>query len=278
MTVKTANALSYKYITETAGHDRFVGWGLKYTHLVELNYFPSRKGFYKGFTIYHRAAMIMETLTMFYNSKEDRVVLSHSPEEWIVGGKNKMSKPLDLTEREYLVEDAAKLWDVIRKRKNDRVKFDHDSSMKEFQLSKPNLQRWAGPHDVLLLDEAQDMNPCMLDVCLNQKCPKIVVGDQHQQIYSFRGAVNALDLVLRSSLTTVLATHYLTQSFRFGADIAFLANSCLTGLIRSCPASVASLHRALCEVQGRGGGEGASGAGSGQGQGGGQGKEGWMVV
>ena len=59
-------------ITETAGHDRFVSWELKYTHLVDLNYFPSREGVYKGFTIYHRAAMIMETLTMFYNSKEDR--------------------------------------------------------------------------------------------------------------------------------------------------------------------------------------------------------------
>ena len=128
--------------------------------------------------------------------------------------------------------------------------------MKEFQLSKPNLQRWAGPHDVLLLDEAQDMNPCMLDVCLNQKCPKIVVGDQHQQIYSFRGAVNALDLVLRSSLTTVLATHYLTQSFRFGADIAFIANSCLTGLIRSAgPALVGSSKPDCvtgCTKQGRG--------------------------
>ena len=176
--------------------------------------------------------MIMETLTNFYNSKDEEVELKHSPEEWVVGGKNnRKSIPVNLLQRQGLIEDATKLWNILRKQRNNRVKFDHTSSMKVFQLSKPNLQRWAGPHDVLLLDEAQDMNPCMLDVCLNQRCPKIVVGDHHQQIYAFRGAVNALDLVLKSDLTTVKATYYLTQSFRFGAEIAFLANSCLSGLI-----------------------------------------------
>ena len=40
-----------------------------------------------------------------------------------------------------------------------------------------------------------------------------------------------MDLVLRSSLTTVMATYHLTQSFRFGAEIAFLANCCLSGLL-----------------------------------------------
>jgi hypothetical protein len=34
---------------------------------------------------------------------------------------------------------------------------------------------------VLLLDEAQDMNGSMLDICLRQSCPKIIVGDPHQQ-------------------------------------------------------------------------------------------------
>merc|ERR1719483_1515298 len=75
------------------------------------------------------------------------------------------------------------------------------------------------------------MNPCMLSVCLQQKCPKIVVGDQYQQIYSFRGAVNALDLVLKSDRTSVKTNYFLTQSFRFGPEIAFLANSCSHGLM-----------------------------------------------
>lgn len=31
-----------------------------------------------------------------------------------------------------------------------------------------------------------------MDVLLSQNCGKILVGDPHQQIYTFRGAVNAL--------------------------------------------------------------------------------------
>ena len=97
--------------------------------------------------------------------------------------------------------------------------------MKQLQLLNPDLQYWVGPHDLLLLDEAQDMNPCMLSVCLQQSVPKIVVGDQHQQIYSFRGAVNALELVLASDQTTVRTNYFLTKSFRLGSEIAFTANT-----------------------------------------------------
>ena len=87
-------------------------------------------------------------------------------------------------------------------------------------------------YNVLLLDEAQDMNPAMLDVCLKQVKPKLVVGDSHQQIYSFRGAVDALRLVKEHPATVVTRTYYLTQSFRFGPEIAWIAECCLAGMVR----------------------------------------------
>ena len=93
------------------------------------------------------------------------------------------------------------------------AKFDHNSSMKKFQLAKPDIAQFVKnsgdyEYEVLLMDEAQDMNPAMLDICLNQVTqdyalilqivfqdkPKIVVGDPHQQIYSFNGAVRLLNL------------------------------------------------------------------------------------
>jgi hypothetical protein len=44
-----------------------------------------------------------------------------------------------------------------------------------------------------------------------QKAPKIFVGDSHQQIYQFRGAVDAMKQV------EAVQTLRLSQSFRFGA-------------------------------------------------------------
>ena len=65
------------------------------------------------------------------------------------------------------------------------------------------------------------MISAIADILLSQQQPKVLVGDPHQQIYSFRGAVNAMN--------NLPATHtfYLTQSFRFGPEIAFAAASCL---------------------------------------------------
>jgi F-box protein 18 (helicase) len=64
----------------------------------------------------------------------------------------------------------------------------------------------------------------MLDILMRQATPKIIVGDPNQQIYMFRGAVNALDSVQADNV------FYLTQSFRFGPEIAYVANCCLTTL------------------------------------------------
>ena len=78
-----------------------------------------------------------------------------------------------------------------------------------YPVGKNGLERWPGmegspyQYDVLLWDEAQDMNPAMLDVCLKQVKPKLVVGDSQQQIYSFRGAVDALRIVKEHPATVV---------------------------------------------------------------------------
>ena len=42
VTVRTANALSYKYIEKTETSNRFVGWNVKYTDLLEHNLVPHR--------------------------------------------------------------------------------------------------------------------------------------------------------------------------------------------------------------------------------------------
>ena len=67
VTVKTANALSYNFITHTEVRDRFNHYNLKYTDLIQYKYVPPRHKVYPEFSLYHRAAMIMDTFNMFYS-------------------------------------------------------------------------------------------------------------------------------------------------------------------------------------------------------------------
>lgn len=91
----------------------------------------------------------------------------------------------------------------------------HEFYLKQYQLSKPKLN-----YDIILFDEGQDASGVMLDIFLQQSARKIIVGDQNQQIYSWRYAVNALTEV-------DFEEKILTNSFRFPQDIADIANDVL---------------------------------------------------
>lgn len=84
----------------------------------------------------------------------------------------------------------------------------HNVYFKYWTLTNPVID-----YDFILFDEAQDADPLMLEVLKKQQGQVIYVGDKHQQIYGWRGAVNALDRIDSNEL-------YLTQSFRFGQRLA----------------------------------------------------------
>ncbi len=89
----------------------------------------------------------------------------------------------------------------------------HDFYLKLFHLQ-GHFQRALSRYDTVLVDEAQDLSPVMVDAL--KGCPKrlVIVGDAHQQIYGFRHAVNAMKQLSPG------CTLELTQSFRFGSPIA----------------------------------------------------------
>lgn len=91
----------------------------------------------------------------------------------------------------------------------------HDVYLKTWQLAGATMET-----DLLLVDEAQDLNPVMLDIVRQHQGRTIAVGDSRQQIYSWRGSIDALD-----SLEGVVLP--LTTSFRFGPQIAERANEVL---------------------------------------------------
>lgn len=99
---------------------------------------------------------------------------------------------------------------------------------KNWALQHPDLSKpgsgLSQPVDVIFFDEAQDVNEVLGDVVARQSIQKVVVGDGNQAIYGWRGAVDYLD--------KVDADHDLplTQSFRFGPEIAETANMFLSRL------------------------------------------------
>lgn len=96
------------------------------------------------------------------------------------------------------------------------------------------LKLWAlsAPHidaDFILFDEAQDSDGVMLSVLARQRHAQVIyVGDPYQQIYEWRGAVNAMAHIDAPECA-------LTESFRFGPTFAALASRLLIQLGESTP-------------------------------------------
>jgi len=112
------------------------------------------------------------------------------------------------------LKDSAE--DIFRLMKDREIPILHDFYLREY---------WEGNYpllyDAILFDEGQDATPIMLDIFLRQdNILKVIVGDEHQQIYSWRHAVNSLE-------STGLEKLYLTNCFRFNDKVAETANQIL---------------------------------------------------
>ena len=103
--------------------------------------------------------------------------------------------------------------------RRDEVPLGYDGYLKLWALGRPAL-----PADYILLDEAQDTNAVVLGVLNRQDAQIVYVGDRHQQIYEWRGALNAIEKVVGCEEAS------LTQSFRFGDAIASAASRVLATL------------------------------------------------
>lgn len=130
-----------------------------------------------------------------------------------------------------------------------RLPYKHEHYLKAWQLRGPKIDA-----DYILFDEAQDANPVMRAIVMAQTHAQIVwVGDSQQQIYAWNGAVNALAAVEGAERS------FLSQSFRFGPEVAGVANIVLGWLdaelrlvgspdIASVVAEVAEPDAILCRT------------------------------
>ncbi|XP_037616813.1 F-box DNA helicase 1 [Sebastes umbrosus] len=168
-----------------------------------------------------RAKVVILTLNAFMASTDETISIRHVPS--FHKSKDGHREFILDKEKELFVQDAQKIWTQMTDlsvTKVDAYYMVHDGYLKLWQLQKPK-PCLSNQYDVLFIDEAQDCTPVIMDVLLSQRCGKILVGDPHQQIYTFKGAVNALNIVDHTHI------FYLTQSFRFGAEIAYVGATLL---------------------------------------------------
>ena len=194
---------------------------------TEIAKYYDLKGIKDLYTDIKLAYWVSTTVAKFEQSADDKLKPHHVPrriiKEHIEVSEQRLQRNNDKIPAYILSEIYRQVLSHAEKLWKDRVDLfsdvliTHDTYLKLFQLSKPEL-----PFEVVLLDEAQDASPAIVDIVLNQRksAKVILVGDSYQQIYQWRGAINAMDKITAT-------TKHLTKSFRFGEDVAKLANAIL---------------------------------------------------
>lgn len=158
------------------------------------------------------AYLILDTVRRFGQSGDDVILDCHVPRH---GSLLAASDETIARVNEQARKGAEHVWSRMCDR-NDSLPLGHDGYLKLWALSRPRIAS-----DFILLDEAQDTNPVVLDVLKRQDAQLVYVGDQYQQIYEWRGAVNAMAAIDTDHAVT------LTKSFRFGDAIAGAASRVL---------------------------------------------------
>ena len=120
---------------------------------------------------------------------------------------------LNLMNESYYLNMALEMWNDIVTLQS---KVPHDAYLKMYQLQKKYLN-----YDIIMLDEAQDATECMLSILKAQdQSVRYLVGDIHQQIYGFRNVSNPFN----NHETKIIKKFTLSQSFRYGYQVAHLSN------------------------------------------------------
>ncbi len=198
--VETAHSLAFKHIVPRNGY-KVRSQGYKIHELVEV---LGLKGNGEKHNEYILANHISKLISLFCNSDKSRVqdvdykaVVADKEAQRFVGANY------------HIIERQTRL--LLSRMDKGEIDITHDFYLKKFQLEQPELH-----YDIILFDEGQDASAAMLDVFFRQWAIKVIVGDTHQQIYGWRYAVNSLE---KADYTT----YQLSNSFRFGQDIANLA-------------------------------------------------------
>lgn len=190
---------------------------------------------------YTLASLLIAWVAKFCQSSDESIGIKNVPWDFmkvltLEGDKRKAYEVGTSYAREFQPL-AVRLWEQLIDYKG-LLPITHDVYLKLWALDAPRL-----PYQTIFFDESQDASPVMMSVIESQKAQKIWVGDRRQQIYSWRGAVNAMDAISAKNTTT------LTRSFRYGQPVAELANSVLRNFLNEHEFSVVGSPRVNSIIQ-----------------------------
>lgn len=160
--------------------------------------------------------LVKQTLAKYEFSDAEHITRDHFPGTLVEDFKKKgVNIPQLVTDT---IRYAKQLW---RERTDTKspVMMTHDTYVKLYQLSGKDLG-----YDIIFGDEFQDVNSAFLSILKNAVSAKriVVVGDEYQSIYQFRGSVNMM-----TETATMGAELHLSASFRFGPKVGKLAEDVL---------------------------------------------------
>jgi len=210
---RTTHSLAYRSVVSSYSSGDKLSKTLYAPQFAAIERYPPRRfGQKLRLTGVQQAHLVLGTIKRFCQSADPDIVDAHVPRY----GRLLSVSGTTLGEvRAWSVAQATALWRRMKDR-NDELPMGHDGYLKLWALSGPRLNA-----EYVLLDEAQDTNQVVLGVLQRQNSQIVYVGDKHQQIYEWRGAVNAMEQVAGCDETS------LTRSFRFGEPIAKAASRVL---------------------------------------------------
>lgn len=163
------------------------------------------------------AGLALRTIRRFCASADAELQAEHVPPVAAAGQQGAQL-------RVQILDLARRTWARMSDPKDEAIPLGHDGYLKLWCLSKPRMRA-----DFFMLDEAQDTTPVVLELLRSQRGQVVYVGDPHQQIYEWRGAVSAMDRIEGAHVAT------LSQSWRFGEELAAEASRLLQSLGETVP-------------------------------------------
>lgn len=152
-------------------------------------------------------------------------------------GKDAIGVPDEMRDRfkEYVADIATRMWDDDIMSVNGKLYYSHDYYLKLYQIigaDIPAQLNLGNRRAALFFDEAQDSRPCITDIVMQQrgKMQIVLCGDSSQAIYRFTGSMDAMR---KFKEFKDFKPYLLSKTFRFGPQIAAIANQVLAQIIGS---------------------------------------------